>query len=94
MSGNATQPSLPNVGPTIASYAQQFASEVHSAVLGIDAAATLIAFYAGIMLIPIGAILYWGHVSRRLGEGLLVGGIILAILSYTLFPALPNIAPP
>jgi hypothetical protein len=78
----------------VGGYAQQFAQQVHLAVTGVDAAATLIAFYAGIMLIPVGAILYWGHVSRHMGQGLLVGGIILIILSYTLFPILPSIAPP
>lgn len=87
-------PSLPNFGSLIGSYAQQFAVQIHLAVVGIDGAATLIAFYAGILLIPVGAILYWGHVSRHLGQGLLVGGIILMVLSYTLFPALPNITPP
>ncbi len=86
--------SLPNIGPTVGNFAQQFAAEFHVAVTGIDAAATLVAFYAGILLIPLGAILYWGHVWRRTGEGMLIGGIILMILSYTLFPYLPTISPP
>ncbi|MGA2199369.1 MAG: hypothetical protein ABSG45_05470 [Nitrososphaerales archaeon] len=86
--------SLPNVGPAIGGFAQQFAAEFHVAVTGIDAAATLVAFYAGILLIPLGAILYWGHVWRRTGQGMLMGGIILIILSYTLFPYLPTISPP
>lgn len=100
MSANSTSgaggsaPSLPNYGPIIGSYAQQFAADVHVAVVGIDGAATLIAFYAAILLIPIGAILYWGHISRHMGKGLLIGGIVLMVLSYTLFPNLPNIAPP
>jgi hypothetical protein len=78
----------------VGSYAQQFAAEFHVAVTGVDAAATLVAFYAGILLIPVGAIMYWGHVWRRTGQGMLVGGIILIILSYTLFPYLPTISPP
>ena len=86
--------SLPNVGPTVASFAQQFAAEFHVAVTGIDAAATLVAFYAGILLIPLGAIFYWGHLWRRTGEGMLVGGIVLIVLSYTLFPYLPTVSPP
>jgi len=86
--------SLPNVGPVVGNYAQQFAAEFHLAVTGIDAAVVLVAFYAGILLIPVGAVLYWGHLWRRTGEGMLVGGIILIILSYTLFPYLPTIAPP
>ena len=86
--------SLPNVGPAIGGFAQQFAAEFHVAVTGIDAAATLVAFYAGILLIPVGAILYWGHVWRRTGQGMLVGGIILVVLSYTLFPYLPTVSPP
>jgi len=86
--------SLPNIGPVVGNYAQQFAAEFHLAVTGIDAAVVLVAFYAGILLIPVGAVLYWGHVWRRTGEGMLVGGIILVILSYTLFPYLPTIAPP
>ncbi len=61
---------------------------------GIDGAAALIAFYAGLILIPIGAILYWGHVSRHTGWGMFIGGIILIVLSYTVFPNLGNIAPP
>jgi hypothetical protein len=85
---------ITNFGPAVGGYAQQFAAEFHVAVTGIDAAATLVAFYAGIMLIPLGAILYWGHVSRHMGQGILVGGVILVILSYTLFPYLPTIAPP
>ena len=91
---SSSSQALSNFGPTVGGYAQQFASEFHVAVTGIDAAATLVAFYAGIMLIPLGAILYWGHVSRHMGQGILVGGIILVILSYTLFPYLPTIAPP
>ncbi len=93
-SAASSSASLPNVGPVIGSYAQQFASQFHLAVTGVDAAVTLVAFYAGILLIPVGAVLYWGHVWRRTGEGLLVGGIILVILSYTLFPYLPTISPP
>ncbi|MDG6925092.1 MAG: hypothetical protein JRN09_00920 [Nitrososphaerota archaeon] len=91
---SSTSQSLANFGPVIGSFAQQFASEFHVAVTGIDAAATLVAFYAGILLIPLGAILYWGHVSRYMGQSLLVGGVILVVLSYTLFPYLPSIAPP
>lgn len=86
--------SLPNFGSIVGDYAQQFAVQVHTAVVGIDAAATVIAFYAGVLLIPLGAILYWGHVSRHMGKGLLVGGAILIILSYTLFPYLASMSPP
>jgi hypothetical protein len=93
-SATSSSQSLPNFGPVVGSYAQQFAAEFHLAVTGVDAAVTLVAFYAGILLIPVGAVLYWGHVWRRTGEGMLVGGIILIILSYTLFPYLPTIAPP
>jgi hypothetical protein len=86
--------SLPNFGATISGYFQAFAGQLHVLATGIDAAAALIAFYAGLILIPIGAILYWGHVSRRTGWGMFVGGIILIVFSYTVFPNLGNIAPP
>jgi hypothetical protein len=94
MSANDTSSGFGNIGSTVAGYAQQFAAQVHTAVVGIDAAASLIAFWAGILLIPLGAILYWGHISRRLGQSLLVGGIILIILTYTLFPFLATVSPP
>ena len=86
--------SFPNFGSAIASYFQAFAGQLHIVATGVDGAAALIAFYAGLILIPIGAILYWGHVSRHTGWGMLVGGIILIVLSYSVFPYLGTIAPP
>ncbi|MDA4122722.1 MAG: hypothetical protein OK456_06020 [Thaumarchaeota archaeon] len=86
--------SFPNYGSTIGGYFQAFAGQLHIVASGVDGAAILIAFYAGLILIPIGAILYWGHVSRHSGWGMLVGGIILIVLSYTVFPYLSTITPP
>jgi hypothetical protein len=86
--------SFPNFGSTIAGYFQAFAGQLHIVATGVDGAAALIAFYAGLILIPIGAILYWGHVSRHTGWGMFFGGIILIVLSYTVFPYLGTIAPP
>lgn len=86
--------SLPNFGATISGYFQAFAGQLHILAAGIDGAATLIAFYAGLILIPIGAILYWSHISRRTGWGMFIGGIILIALSYMVFPNLSSIAPP
>jgi hypothetical protein len=86
--------SFPNFGSTIGGYFQAFAGQLHIVATGVDGAAALIAFYAGLILIPIGAILYWGHVSRHTGWGMFMGGIILIVLSYTVFPYLTTIAPP
>jgi hypothetical protein len=86
--------SFPNFGASIGGYFQSFAGQLHIVATGVDGAAALIAFYAGLILIPIGAILYWGHVSRHTGWGMFMGGIILIVLSYTVFPYLGTIAPP
>ena len=97
MSANETSTaasSFPNVGTTINGYAQQFAAQIHVVATGIDGVAALVAFYAGMILIPIGAILYWSHLSRHTGWGMFIGGIILVVLSYTVFPYLATIAPP
>ncbi len=93
-SSTASAASFPNYGSTIGGYFQAFAGQLHLVASGVDGAAILIAFYAGLILIPIGAILYWGHVSRHTGWGMLVGGIILIVLSYTVFPYLSTITPP
>lgn len=91
---SASTGGFPNFGATISGYFQAFASQLHIVATGVDGAAALIAFYAGLILIPIGAILYWSHVSRHTGWGMLIGGIILIVLSYTVFPNLGTIAPP
>ena len=91
---SASSGSFPNFGSIIASYFQGFAGQLHVVATGVDGAATLIAFYAGLILIPMGAILYWSHLSRHTGWGMLIGGVILIILSYTVFPNLGTIAPP
>ena len=91
---SASSASFPNFGATIGGYFQSFAGQLHIVATGVDGAAALIAFYAGLILIPIGAILYWGHVSRHTGWGMFMGGIILIVLSYTVFPYLGTIAPP
>ncbi len=91
---SASSGSFPNFGATITGYFQAFAGQLHIVATGVDGAAALIAFYAGLILIPIGAILYWGHVSRHTGWGMFIGGMILIVLSYTVFPYLGTIAPP
>lgn len=93
-SSTTSTASFPNFGSSIAGYFQGFAGQLHVVATGVDGAAALIAFYAGMILIPIGAILYWGHVSRHTGWGMFMGGIILIVLSYTVFPNLTTIAPP
>ena len=93
-STSSSSETLPNFGSAIGGYVQAFAGQLHILATGIDGAASLIAFYAGLILIPLGAILYWGHVSRHTGWGMLIGGIILIVLSYTVFPYLGTIAPP
>lgn len=91
---STTAGSFPNFGATVAGYFQAFAGQLHIVATGVDGAAALIAFYAGLILVPIGAILYWGHVSRHTGWGMFFGGIILIVLSYTVFPYLGGISPP
>lgn len=42
--------------------------------------------YVSILLI--GILLYFSHVERRLGKDLIKGGVVLAVLSEFVFPAL------
>jgi hypothetical protein len=71
----------------IASVIQQFASQfanVGSAMLGsVDNAAVQIAKSAVVALIVLGVILYFTHVSKRLGKEFVEGGIILGF--FTVF---------
>ena len=94
VTSSASLGSFSNFGSAVGGYFQAFAGQLHVVATGVDGAAALIAFYAGLILIPLGAILYWSHVSRHTGWGMLIGGIILMVLSYTVFPNLSTIAPP
>jgi hypothetical protein len=72
----------------IANGINSFTLQVHAVILSLDHAALTLAVWVIAPLFMIGALLYFGRISRRVGRNAMEGAIILAILVYAVFPAL------
>ena len=78
----------PDVGGIIQSLAQQFTSLMTTVLTTIDSTVIQLARLAYITVLLLGILLYFTRAERRLGKDLIKGGVVLAVLSEFVFPAL------
>jgi hypothetical protein len=81
----------PDIGTTVQNLAQQFTSIMSVVLSTVDTTVLAITRLAYISVLLIGLLLYFTHVEKRLGKDLIKGGVILAILSEFVFPAISKI---
>jgi len=76
------------VESTIQQFAQQFTSAVTFLLATIDSTVIDLSRVANVTLLMLGLLLYYTHLERRPGKGLIKGGVALAIISEFVFPFL------
>jgi hypothetical protein len=81
----------PDVGTVIQNLAQQFTSIMSVVLTTVDTTVLALARLAYVSVLLIGLLLYFTHVEKRLGKDLIKGGVILAILSEFVFPAISKV---
>ena len=83
---SAQQP--PDWGSVIQQWAQQFAEIMSQVLATVDTTVVEIARAAYVTVLLVGVLLYFSHLEKRLGKDLIKGGVVLALLSELVFPAL------
>jgi len=78
----------PDIGNLIKSLAQQFTSLMTVLLTTIDTTVIQLARLAYVSVLLLGVLLYFTRVERRLGKDLIKGGVVLAVLTEFVFPAL------
>jgi len=78
----------PDVGGIIQNIAQQFAALMSVVLATLDTTVIEITRLAYVSVLLLGLLLYFSHAEKRLGKDLIKGGIVLAVLSEFVFPAL------
>ena len=78
----------PDIGNLIKSLAQQFTSLMTVLLTTVDTTVIQLARLAYVSVLLLGVLLYFTRVERRLGKDLIKGGVVLAVLTEFVFPAL------
>ncbi len=81
------QPS-PDIGNVIQQLAQQFTSIMSTVLATVDSTVIELARLAYVSVLLVGILLYFTHFEKRLGKDLIKGGVVLALLSEFVFPAI------
>lgn len=79
------------MGGVIQQLAQQFTSVMNVVLTTVDSTVIDVARLAYVSVLLIGLLLYFTHVERRLGKDLIKGGVVLAVLSEFVFPAIVRV---
>ena len=72
---------------TVQQFAAQFATEAAAVMASINSAVIDIARASYVTCLLVGVMLYFTHLSRRLGKDLVVGGVLVIVISEYLIPA-------
>ncbi len=78
----------PDMGAVIQALAKQFTSVASLLLTTVNSVVIDVSRLAYISILLIGLLLYFTHVDRRHGKDLIKGGVLLAVLSEFVFPAL------
>lgn len=78
----------PDLGNEIQQLAQQFTTLMSVLLTTVDTTVIDLARLAYVSVLLLGLLLYFSHVERRLGKDLIKGGVVLAVLSEFVFPAI------
>lgn len=81
----------PDVGNVIQQLAQQFTSIMSTVLATIDTTVIELARLAYVSVLLVGILLYFTHFEKRLGKDLIKGGVVLAVLSEFVFPAISKL---
>src|SRR5690242_18870222 len=77
----------PDLATAIQQFASQFATETAAVLSSVNAAVLDIARVAYVTCLLVGVLLYFTHLSRRLGKDLIVGGALLVVISEYVIPS-------
>ena len=89
--GLDTPQSPPDWGAVAQQFAQQFTSLMTTILNTIDSTVVNIARLAYVTVLLLGVLLYFTRLERRLGKDLIKGGIVLAIISEVVIPAISRL---
>ena len=81
----------PDVGNVIQQLAQQFTSIMSTVLATVDTTVIELARLAYVSVLLVGILLYFTHFEKRLGKDLIKGGVVLAVLSEFVFPAISKL---
>jgi hypothetical protein len=81
-----------DIPTAVGQFAAQFAAATTVILSSVDSAVVDIARAAYVTCLLVGVVLYFTHISKRLGKDLLVGGVALVVISEYLVPVLTAIA--
>ena len=85
-------PPLPDFAAASQHFATQFAAATTAVLASVNSAIVDIARAAYITSLLVGVLLYFTHLSRRLGKDLIVGGVVLVVISEYLIPVVSAVA--
>ena len=77
----------PDLGSAIQVFAQQFVTLMSTLLSAVDTTVIAVTRMAYVSTLLLGILLYFTHLERRLGRDLVKGGVVLAVLSELIFPA-------
>ena len=80
--------SPPDIGNLIQNLAQGFTSIMSAVLTAVDTTVIELARLAYVSVLLVGVLLYFIHVEKRLGKDMIKGGVVLAVLSEFVFPAI------
>jgi hypothetical protein len=85
-------PQPPDILTALQQFAAQFAAATIAVLSSVNSAVVDIARAAYVTCLLVGVVLYFTHISKRLGKDLLVGGVVLVVISEYLVPVVAAIA--
>jgi hypothetical protein len=87
----AAPPPPPDLGAAIQQLAAQFTALMTTLLSTIDSTVLVLVRLAYVTVLLLGILLYFTHVEKRLGKDLIKGGIVLAVLSEFVLPAISKL---
>ena len=81
----------PDMVSVIQQLAQQFTTVMSAVLSTVNSTVVEIARIAYVSVLLLGLLLYFTHTEKRLGKDLIKGGVVLAVLSEFVFPALSKV---
>lgn len=81
----------PDMVSVIQQLAQQFTTVMSAVLSTVNSTVVEIARIAYVSVLLLGLLLYFTHTEKRLGKDLIKGGVVLAVLSEFVFPALSRV---
>ena len=81
----------PDMVSVIQQLAHQFTAVMSAVLSTVNSTVVEITRIAYVSVLLLGLLLYFTHTEKRLGKDLIKGGVVLAVLSEFVFPALSRV---